>query len=364
MGFWNCSTLFISRWCKPRSTFRFRHFHAWSDQNHELQFIVNQSFILGYRVVWIIVRHASHLNTKNDYCSRYRFCPGFLAVFTNGRIGGEVYQDPDYHLVRCALGSPSSDRLVRFFIISQFHSHYCSAGPVIIAGVALGIRAVAMAGGMHLDDNHMVRFIGILLVAYAENISLEMGNGNLCAVLCASCIWRRRSLFQAEKPYKTTVTELPACRWWIANHCPGFLSSSNRLPHRMATEGRTGQHSKCCQYCMVRLGCGEWILLEFGGSTSEICSCLAAACSLSCRLVALAETIAAREGHEELECTAHESRNLGRWTLKSGLLENFDRDRTFSPGYCTCKNPSFIFCIHPTIPTGAKLNCNKSQITV
>lgn len=120
---------------------------------------------------------------------------GVLAIFTNGSIGGEVYKDLDYHLVRCALGSSTFDWCAPFYSqCSPFHSHCCSAGPVITVGVALGLRVVATTGGMHLEDNHMVSFSEYISLVCDDRVSLEMGSGNLCIVFCTSRIWRCHSL--------------------------------------------------------------------------------------------------------------------------------------------------------------------------
>jgi hypothetical protein len=45
-----------------------------------------------------------------------------------------------------------------FILVAMYSSRLLSAGPVIIAGVALGIEAVVKAGSKHLDDTHKVCF--------------------------------------------------------------------------------------------------------------------------------------------------------------------------------------------------------------
>ena len=44
----------------------------------------------------------------------------------------------------------------------------CAAGPIIVAGVALGINAVNQSHGMHLDDTHKKLGVALFVLYFAQ----------------------------------------------------------------------------------------------------------------------------------------------------------------------------------------------------
>jgi len=63
-------------------------------------------------------------------------------------------------------------RYTRTLTTTWFVAHWVVqlliAGPVIIVGVALGLRVVATTGGMHLEDNHMRWGVAIFVLYFAQ----------------------------------------------------------------------------------------------------------------------------------------------------------------------------------------------------